>query len=243
MRLPQKCPKPVAKLLEQLTHTAEGMFAVDAQQRIIVWNKAAEALLGYAAEEVYGKSCCEIIQGRDSNGVLQCVAHCSHFEQGKSLRWARHMELQSRSKSGQNVWISIATVSIVSARRELSALVHIFRQTDRPNPASSSLVSLPPASPGQGVAGREHGSASPFPLSQREMAVLRLMAEGQSTKEIAAQLFLSPVTVRNHIQNILKKLDVHTRLEAILWALRHRDWPAFLASITAPEARQILAHL
>jgi len=243
MPLPAKLPRSIAKLLEQLTHSGDGVFAVDSQQRIVAWNKAAESLLGYSAKEVLGKYCCEIIQGRDSNGVLQCVAHCSHFEQGKSLRWARHMELQSRSKSGQNVWISIATVSIVSPRRELSVLVHIFRQADRPDPAASSLVSLQPASPGQRMAGREHGSAAAVPLSDREMAVLRLLAEGHSTKGIAAQLFLSPVTVRNHIQNILKKLDVHTRLEAILWALRHRDWPAFLASITAPEARQILAHL
>ena len=116
MRLAQKYPKPVAKLLEQLTHTAEGLFAVDAQQRIIVWNKAAEALLGYTAEEVYGKSCCEIIQGRDCNGVLQCVAHCSHFEQGKKLRWVHHMDIQSRSKSGKDIWISITTVSILSHR-------------------------------------------------------------------------------------------------------------------------------
>ena len=223
MPLPTKLARPIAELLEQLTHSGDGMFAVDSQQRIVAWNKAAESLLGYSAEDVLGKPCCEIIQGRDSSGVLQCVAHCRHFEQGKSLRWARHMELQSRSKSGQNVWISIATVSIVSARRELSALVHIFRQVDRPAPASSSLVSLQPASPGQGMAGREHGSAAPFPLSQREMAVLRLMAEGHSTKRIAAQLFLSPVTIRNHIQNILKKLDAHTRLEAILWLIRRRD--------------------
>jgi len=233
MRLAQKYPKPVAKLLEQLTHTAEGMFAVDAQQRIIVWNKAAEALLGYTAEEVYGKSCCEIIQGRDCNGVLQCVAHCSHFEQGKKLRWVHHMDIQSRSKSGKDIWISITTVSILvtagvtagvgaaSGRRKLFALVHLFRQAEQTDPAPASLVSLQPSSPGP-MAGREDASASPFPLTHREMEVLLLMAEGASTKEVGAQLFISPVTVRNHIQSILKKLDVHTRLEAILWAIRRQ---------------------
>lgn len=52
------------------------------------------------------------------------------------------------------------------------------------------------------------------------MVVLRLLAQGLSTKEVGAQLFISTVTVRNHIQNILRKLDVHSRLEAILWVLR-----------------------
>jgi len=48
------------------------------------------------------------------------------------------------------------------------------------------------------------------------------LAEGASTKEVGAQLFISPVTVRNHIQHTLKKLDLHTRLEAILWVIHRR---------------------
>ena len=197
------------------------MFAVDPQQRIIAWNQAAEVLLGYSAEEVVGRCCYDVIQGRDCNGGLQCSAHCPHFEQGKRLPWVRHMDLQSRSKSGQDIWISVTTVSIVSPRRKLSALVHLFRQADATDPANVPLAGLKPSSPGE-MAGQENGSASPFPLSNREMEVLTLMDEGLSTKEIAAKLFISPNTVRNHVENILRKLKVHTRLEAILWAIHRR---------------------
>ena len=70
------------------------------------------------------------------------------------------------------------------------------------------------------MAGQEN--ASPFPLTHREMEVLLLMAEGASTKEVGAKLFISPATVRNHIQSVLKKLDLHTRLEAILWVIHRR---------------------
>jgi DNA-binding NarL/FixJ family response regulator len=51
-------------------------------------------------------------------------------------------------------------------------------------------------------------------LSQRELQVLRLLADGVTRPEIARQLYLSPNTVRTHIRNALLKLDVHTSLEA-----------------------------
>jgi DNA-binding NarL/FixJ family response regulator len=52
-------------------------------------------------------------------------------------------------------------------------------------------------------------------LSDREISVLRLLAQGSTTTSVAEQLHISRTTVNNHIQHILRKLDVHTRLEAI----------------------------
>lgn len=57
-------------------------------------------------------------------------------------------------------------------------------------------------------------------LSDRELEVLALLAEGLATKAIAEQLYLSVHTVRNHIQRILMKLDAHSKLEAVAIALR-----------------------
>ncbi|MDN4494941.1 response regulator transcription factor [Ureibacillus aquaedulcis] len=53
------------------------------------------------------------------------------------------------------------------------------------------------------------------PLTERESQVLELVAEGKTTKEIAAELFLSAGTVRNYISTILDKLGVSNRIEAI----------------------------
>jgi DNA-binding NarL/FixJ family response regulator len=58
-------------------------------------------------------------------------------------------------------------------------------------------------------------------LSNREVLILQAIAEGRSTGEIASQLFISRFTVQTHIRNILAKLDVHSKLEAVLLALRH----------------------
>ncbi|MCP4961540.1 MAG: response regulator transcription factor [Actinomycetia bacterium] len=57
-------------------------------------------------------------------------------------------------------------------------------------------------------------------LTPREREVLKLLTEGFDGGAIAETLFVSPATVRNHIQHILNKLGVHTRVEAVAFALR-----------------------
>lgn len=64
------------------------------------------------------------------------------------------------------------------------------------------------------------GTARLHDLTPRELDVLRLLARGMTHTEIATQLYLSPATIRNHIQSILTKLGVHSRLEAVTVAVR-----------------------
>jgi len=58
------------------------------------------------------------------------------------------------------------------------------------------------------------------PLTEREVEVLRLVAQGQSNREIADQLIISEATVRTHVSNILSKLHLASRTQAALYALR-----------------------
>jgi len=59
-------------------------------------------------------------------------------------------------------------------------------------------------------------------LTDREMQVLRLVAQGLANREIAKQLFISENTVKNHIRNILEKLHLHSRMEAVVYAVREK---------------------
>jgi DNA-binding NarL/FixJ family response regulator len=59
-------------------------------------------------------------------------------------------------------------------------------------------------------------------LTKRQLEVLRLLAEGESTAQIAASLGLSRTTVRNYIANLLAALGAHSRLEAVIAARRAR---------------------
>ncbi|HET7801381.1 MAG TPA: response regulator transcription factor [Humibacillus xanthopallidus] len=59
-------------------------------------------------------------------------------------------------------------------------------------------------------------------LTERELGILRLVARGRLNREIAAELYISENTVRNHIRNILDKLQMHSRMEAAMYAVRQR---------------------
>jgi NarL family two-component system response regulator LiaR len=58
------------------------------------------------------------------------------------------------------------------------------------------------------------------PLTERELDILRLVAQGRSNKEIAEQLVIAEMTVRTHVSNILGKLHLASRTQAALYALR-----------------------
>jgi len=65
------------------------------------------------------------------------------------------------------------------------------------------------------------GDDNPNQLSDRERDVLKLLAKGLVNREIANQLFISEKTVKNHISNIFRKLDVQDRTQAAVYALKH----------------------
>jgi DNA-binding NarL/FixJ family response regulator len=71
-------------------------------------------------------------------------------------------------------------------------------------------------------------SAKPGPrtlaprLTDRELEVLRQLAQGLSNREIGKALFISENTVKNHVRNILEKLHLHSRVEAVIYAVREK---------------------
>ena len=65
--------------------------------------------------------------------------------------------------------------------------------------------------------------ARPDDLSKREMEILKLAAAGLNNQDIASKLFLSRRTIQTHLGNIFRKMDVGSRTEAVLQALR-KGW-------------------
>jgi len=59
-------------------------------------------------------------------------------------------------------------------------------------------------------------------LTERELEVLRLVATGLNNREVAKQLFISENTVKNHVRNILEKLQLHSRMEAVMFAVKEK---------------------
>ena len=69
----------------------------------------------------------------------------------------------------------------------------------------------------------ERAQEVPAPrLTEREMQVLKLIARGMNNRDIAKELFISENTVKNHVRNILEKLQIHSRMEAVMVAVREK---------------------
>ncbi|MHB1361760.1 MAG: response regulator transcription factor [Thermoleophilia bacterium] len=73
---------------------------------------------------------------------------------------------------------------------------------------------------GDGFDAEEEGGKAIVRLTRRELEILQLLARGLNNDVISRQLYISPTTTRNHIQNILGKLGVHSKLEAVACAVR-----------------------
>ena len=68
----------------------------------------------------------------------------------------------------------------------------------------------------------DRGQTPALRLTERELEVLRLVAKGLNNREVAKQLFISENTVKNHVRNILEKLQLHSRMEAVMYAMREK---------------------
>jgi DNA-binding NarL/FixJ family response regulator len=72
---------------------------------------------------------------------------------------------------------------------------------------------------------RQQDERRPLPpprLTERETEILRLVARGLGNREISRDLFIAENTVKNHIRNILEKLQLHSRMEAVIYAVREK---------------------
>jgi PAS domain S-box-containing protein len=199
-----------------LARAGDGVFAVGSDGRIAVWNRAAERLLGYTAREVVGKPCCDVFAGRDDEGNRLCYQGCHVMTLVRMGDSVQNFDMRTRKKSGQPVWLNFSLLTLPDGGPAGGMTIHIFRDVT----ATKELLTLVHEKLA-GAAGDDDRSAAST-LTRRELEVLRLLAAGTSTTKMAEHMHVSPATVRNHVQNIASKLGVHSRLEAVAWATKHR---------------------
>lgn len=205
-----------------LSHTADGVCAVNGGGRIVLWNRAAERIMGYTAREVLGRPCCEVFVGRDRSGNRLCYEGCHVMTLVRRGEPVQHFDMATRTKSGKPLWLNISILVVPGSRRELSTMVHLFRDVT----AAHAIEALVREHLAQTMPRGRDGDAPAPDLTRRELEVLRLITGGAGTRAIAERLHISPATVRNHVQNLLGKLGVHSRLEAAAYAVRHGLLPA-----------------
>jgi PAS domain S-box-containing protein len=214
-RRPERGAK-ASPLDEALARAGDGAFGIDADGRITSWNRAAEQILGHAAREVIGRTCCDVFAGHDTEGNRVCYPGCQAMTLVRMDEPVRHFDMRTRTKAGRPIWLNMS-ILITNAQTEERLTIHLFRDVT----ATKELLTLiherlaPPPSSATDPEG-------PATLSRRELEVLRCLTQGLNTAATAERLTVSRATVRNHVQNIFGKLGVHSRLQAVAFAAKHR---------------------
>jgi len=209
--------------MEVITRSDAAAFATDEKGCITIWNQGAQTLLGYPAVRVLGKACHEVLCGLDVFGNRFCDHACALICMVERHETVRHFELDVRAESGDMVPTSFSIVVLPGPRPPQYTVIHFMEKVDRQQEVSSLVRRILTEQHAPPVArpAIDEAPSRPSPnLTSREVEVLRLLAEGTSTQDIASSLFISVPTTRNHVQSILRKLDVHSKLEAVSLALR-----------------------
>ena len=203
-------------LFAALSASPDPLFVTDRHNRIVFLNTSAQQILGFAPEEVVGETCFAALEGGDRYGNRYCSDNCPIAQIANRGEIVQPFELRLRARDGHLVDVQITVLNLSVAPPDLFFLVHIFRlpASTRAHPASAE--SEPPAA----LASRSSVDARARRLTSREVEVLAMLAAGRTTPEIAERLHISVLTARNHVQNILDKLEVHSKAEAVAFAFQ-----------------------
>jgi DNA-binding CsgD family transcriptional regulator len=213
---------PVRDALEIIAESKAPAYGMDRHDRIVYWNEGAEKAMGWTSEEVLGKMCYDVLAGRDVFGNLYCTKECPVVVSAIAGDDVRPFLIDVKKKGSQaSVKLIVRAIPLPAAGPSFAVLMHFLESEGT---ALDSLIAsirsavrepagIPPVDPPISVS----------PLSGREREIVMLLSNGYAALNIAAKLNLSHATVRNHIQNVLRKLEVHSQVEAVALSFR-RGW-------------------
>lgn len=214
----------MSSFLDTVHCSLDAMFAIDGEQRVSVWNQACEDLTGISAAQAMGSPCHEILQGHEPSGRTFCAANCPLNRLAKGGPPPSAFSMRISAKGGGKIQVNVGTLLMPSPDNQEWMVVHILRRGH----CKSSAGLFGRDDPGKDTIDEEHlkemdehVSRGLCLLSERERQILRLLAHGQSTDAISGHLHISMTTVRNHIQRLMAKMNVHSRIEAVTCASRH----------------------
>jgi len=214
------------ELLAILARTADGVFALDQAERVVFWSAAAERITGYRADEVLGRPCYEIFGSEQRAGCHHCQPDCPVIRAARNQEPVPTYNVLVRTKADVPILLNISVIVPLESHESVCT-IHLFRDATHQlryetyvEQILSAAAQL--AGPQQTLAQHALQVRPLFaPLSAREKEVLGLLVQGKSAREIAETLGISYVTVRNHLQALLRKFGVHTQRQVIKLALQH----------------------
>lgn len=198
--------------------TAEAAFVTSEERTIMGWNQAAQQLLGHEEPQVLGKPCYEVLGGRDVFGNRFCDVNCPVANMTRRHEAVHRFELDVTRADSESVRADLSIIVVRGPTRSKFNLIHLVRPLGENKEAENAG-----SDPGTAGSSEQDSNFEPtsVSLTRREIEILQLVAAGTGTTDIARILNVSVSTIRNHLQSILTKLNVHSRLEAVFRARQH----------------------
>jgi len=208
-------------LLDRIARSGEAVMAINHADKIILWNQGAERLLSRPSRSVMGRPCYDILSCRDLFGNLYCYRACAVAQQARDPREepVRSFLVSVKTGEGKTKRVSTSAFTIPSSQPTLSTVVHVFREANNEFSELAGRLANEAVQPTQ--APTAHAMTATPPLTPREREILRCIAQGMPTPDVARKFGIAPVTVRNHVQGILHKLRVNSKLAAVAYAYEH----------------------
>ena len=222
MNLPASLPDEVVPLFTALEVSPDAVFVTDRHNRIVFWNRSAERSLWYSSDEAIGASCAEMLEGGDLYGNRYCSENCPVTQMAARGESVREFNLRLRAKDGRIETVDVDILHFAVPPPDRFYLAHILHSSQRQDRRSRAEIDRFPPPDSALISVRESPDARARRLTPREVEVLGMLSACHPTPEIASRLHISTLTARNHIQNILDKLEVHSKTEAVAFAFQKR---------------------
>jgi DNA-binding NarL/FixJ family response regulator len=194
--------------IEVVAAAADGEAAVAA----VVEHRPDVALLDLRMPRLGGAgAACRIREEAPGTRVVVLTTYADDLSIVTALR-AGAVGYLTKDASGEEIERAVRDAAAGRTRLDPAVqarMVELVVAAPAEPPTSAAAQPLPRTPAGPGGA-----------LTERELEVLRLVAEGLANRAIAARLFVTEATVKTHINNVFAKLDVSDRAAAVAWAFR-----------------------
>jgi DNA-binding CsgD family transcriptional regulator len=201
-------------------------IATDPGNVAVACNDHVGELLGKSPGEVIGRNLQDVLEARDIFGNALDPVHGAFHDMVRRFDALQSFKMDVLGPSGRHRRVATSIVVVLGSEADSYHLVYLMTPIHRRRRADQLvdqlLAGMGVGSNGAYVGEEARGSADAYRLTGRQTAVLRLLAEGKKAADISDELCVSVSTVRSHIQNILRTLDVSSQLEAVAKALALR---------------------
>lgn len=207
-------------------------IATDPLGRIAFWNSQARDLLE-DREKGRGDDSQVLQEGRSLHGALRARDIFGNrlspetnplqlmLEEGEAIQG---FEMDVSKASGAQARVGVSVVAVLGPEPDSCYLIHLLkerRRRRRSDELLDRLLAQQESDPGSEALRRGKDTELPQ-LTPREQQVLQKVADGRTNEQIAEELHISIHTVRRHFQNLMRKLGIHSKAEAVALAFRRR---------------------